>query len=147
MIRWLPLLLLSACQCLSVGGFTTSSTVGRHGHRSSLLSPLPLRPSFLGIVHQRYEPSAAVAASCARRKPSLLFMSNASPDGETLQQLFTRYCDSDGLMTKLDIRNVPAIAELLVSNNFHCQVEFLRKQPQDKTFPRMTNIALELLRD
>ncbi len=37
-------------------------------------------------------------------------------DGEAIQILFANYCDSDGLMTEDQLRNVPAIKEMLVSD-------------------------------
>jgi hypothetical protein len=36
-------------------------------------------------------------------------------DLESLQSLFSQYCDKQGLMTRSALRNVPTIAELLVS--------------------------------
>ena len=38
-----------------------------------------------------------------------------SQDGETLQSLFSKKCDADGLMSKEMVRKLPVIAELLVS--------------------------------
>jgi hypothetical protein len=35
-------------------------------------------------------------------------------DLEALQTLFSKYCDSEGLMTKLIVMQIPAIAELMV---------------------------------
>jgi hypothetical protein len=35
-------------------------------------------------------------------------------DLEALQTLFSKYCDSEGLMTKLSVMQVPAISELIV---------------------------------
>ena len=35
-------------------------------------------------------------------------------DGEALQSLFARHCDSGGLMTREDVRGVPEIATMLV---------------------------------
>jgi len=36
-------------------------------------------------------------------------------DLEALQSLFSKYCDSDGLMTKEAVSQIPAITELTVS--------------------------------
>ena len=38
-----------------------------------------------------------------------------SQDGETLQSLYSKKCDANGLMTKEMVRKLPVIAELLVS--------------------------------
>jgi hypothetical protein len=35
-------------------------------------------------------------------------------DLEALQKLFSKYCDSEGLMTKLSVMQIPAISELMV---------------------------------
>jgi hypothetical protein len=35
-------------------------------------------------------------------------------DLEALQTLFSKYCDSEGLMTKLSVMQIPAISELMV---------------------------------
>jgi hypothetical protein len=35
-------------------------------------------------------------------------------DLEALQTLFSKYCDSEGLMTKLSVMEIPAISELMV---------------------------------
>ena len=38
-------------------------------------------------------------------------------DGEALQSLFSRHCDSDGLMTEQQLRAVPSLEDLLVSSS------------------------------
>ena len=38
-------------------------------------------------------------------------------DGDALQQLFSKTCDKEGLMTKAAVMEIPAIAQLLVSTN------------------------------
>jgi hypothetical protein len=35
-------------------------------------------------------------------------------DLEALQTMFSKYCDSEGLMTKLSVMQIPAISELMV---------------------------------
>ena len=39
---------------------------------------------------------------------------NNKDEIEAIQMIFTNYCDADGLMTKMDVRKVPYIADLLV---------------------------------
>ena len=39
---------------------------------------------------------------------------NNEDEIEAIQMIFTNYCDADGLMTKMDVRKVPYIADLLV---------------------------------
>jgi len=38
-------------------------------------------------------------------------------DLEALQALFSKYCDSEGLMTKVSVMQVPSISELMVSSS------------------------------
>jgi hypothetical protein len=46
-------------------------------------------------------------------------------DGEALQALFAKQCDSNGLMTKEKLRAVPAIADLLVSFILAFQIDLV----------------------
>ena len=65
-----------------------------------------------------------------------------SEDLETpVQALFNKYCDSEGLMNKAAVLNVPPIAELLVSS-FEIRVHTLSHRVSEEE-----NFALELLRD
>jgi hypothetical protein len=41
-------------------------------------------------------------------------------DLDGLQDLFNRYCDREGLMTKSATKRIPAIAELLVGVDLKC---------------------------
>jgi hypothetical protein len=61
-------------------------------------------------------------------------------DLEALQTLFSKYCDSEGLMTKLSVMQIPAISELMV--RFICC-------SCSSSFTRSVTIqnALELLHD
>lgn len=76
-------------------------------------------------------------------------------DVELLQKVFSKYADQDGLMTKADVKQVPAIAQLLVSSTqMHPVCCFLFMETVGRSlllaclgFSVRIKIALELLRD
>jgi hypothetical protein len=72
-----------------------------------LLIGLPLTGAFTSS-RSTFLPRLAV-----RGQPVGLGMSETQ-DGEALQTLFAKQCDSDGLMTKDALSQVPSIADLLV---------------------------------
>ena len=67
-------------------------------------------------------PIALKMADPSNEKDGIEFV--AADDGDALQDLFSRICDNEGLMTKEAVKKVPSIAQLLVST-FHHINEYL----------------------
>lgn len=79
------------------------------------------RPAFVGVNNKQFAFSFLHAPREAS-VPRFLTANEPTPDefaeardGEAVQSLFAKYCDSDGLMTKATLQKIPAVAELLVS--------------------------------
>jgi hypothetical protein len=121
-------------RAVAIPGFSPERPVGG-GIQCRLLGPIFRRPYLL------------LSASTEAGGGDSSFFSQAQ-DLESLQSLFARYCDKQGLMTRSALRKVPAIADLLVSTRAHC---FSASRWFEKGDSRSVTIyaryALELLRD
>jgi hypothetical protein len=66
----------------------------------------------------------------------------AASDLESLQKLFSEYCDDEGLMSKSSIQRIPSILQLLVRCSRKIAYELFAVHVS-----LMKNYAIQLLRD
>jgi hypothetical protein len=104
---------------------TTAASAYAH-HRQRSRRGIHTSPSTLflvGLHHPRWNPfnTGLFVASTSSSSPPSSPSSESSEyppasDGEAIQILFAKHCDSDGLMAEDQLRNVPAIRDMLVSH-------------------------------
>jgi hypothetical protein len=82
---------------------STLFLVGRHNPRWNL------SPTSLSVASATSSSSSSSSDSNSIEYPP-------ASDGEAIQSLFAKHCSSDGLMSEDQLRNVPAIKDMLVSN-------------------------------
>jgi hypothetical protein len=100
---------------LHANGFTPSVTFSRSGVQQIAFDSTHRRSVHRTFLHpfpqvQSRAPTRLFSTSTSLPEDDFV----AAQDLEALQELFTKYCDKDGLMDKNAAMKVPAIAELLV---------------------------------
>lgn len=131
------------CSAATFYASTRSSISNRFHGRSPLA--LPFVKSMAAMASGASGESSTTVASSTE---GMVEYPSAS-DGEALQSLFSKQC-SEGLMTEDDLRNVPAIKDMLVRYTkalfmlLHCTVLYIQKQKKT-TIERLHSQSYVLL--
>lgn len=94
---------------------TATTSQLHHGPRISI--PMPF---IAGKFSQKHVGSIALsmaATTSSSPSPSSGVEYPPASDGEALQSLFSKHCNGEGLMTEKELRNVPAIKDMLVRHH------------------------------
>jgi hypothetical protein len=111
MTQLLLVVLALACslQALGLTAFTFSLNNNNH-HRTAAFT----RPGQWGTLWESTPLNPVFSSICLKESKGGDFVE--AEDLQSIQALFTNYCDKDGLMTKASLDKVPAFKDMLVSS-------------------------------
>ncbi len=108
------LLFALACSIQALGScaFTFTLNNNINHHRTSVFT----RPGQWGAPWEPILSNPVFSTICLKESKAGDFVE--AEDLPSIQELFTKYCDKDGLMTKTSLDKVPAFKDMLVSSKW-----------------------------
>ena len=114
MMQLLLFALACSLQALGLSAFTftlnNNNKNYNNNHRTSALT----RPAQWGTLWEPIPSNPVFSTICLKESKGGDFVE--AEDLPSIQELFTKYCDQDGLMTKTSLDKVPAFKDMLVSS-------------------------------
>jgi hypothetical protein len=110
MTQWLLFALACSLQALGLSAFTFTLNNNNNNHHRTSAST---RPGQWGTLWEPIPSDPVFSSICLKESKGGDFVE--AEDLPSIQELFTKYCDKDGLMTKASLDKVPAFKDMLVS--------------------------------
>jgi hypothetical protein len=112
MMQLLLFALACSLQALGLSAFTFTLNNNINHHRTSAST----RPGQWGTLWEPIPSNPVFSTICLKESKGVDFVE--AEDLPSIQELFTKYCDKDGLMTKASLDEVPAFKDMLVSSKW-----------------------------
>jgi hypothetical protein len=109
MMQMVSFALACSLQALGLSAFTFTLN-NNNNHRTSSFT----RPAQWGTLWEMAPTNPIFSTICLKESKDGDFVE--AEDLPSIQELFTKYCDKDGLMTKASLDKVPAFKDMLVSS-------------------------------